>query len=282
MIREPSDANKDTSPLPSRASGVNRGRIRIEDGQKRVRAYFDGEPIADSTRVKLVWEKPYYPTYYFPTADVRMERLSPSGESERSPSRGTAEILDVTGSRRVAGGAAFRYPESPITDLRDLVAFRWDALDAWFEEDEEVFVHARNPYTRVDVLRSSRHIQVVVGDVEVANSHQPTLLFETGLPVRYYLPKPHVRMDLLTPSQTVTDCPYKGTAEYWSITTDQGVFEDYAWSYRTPLPESAGIAGLVSFYNEKVDIYVDGRLQERPRTVFSERGQDGGTVDPEQ
>jgi uncharacterized protein (DUF427 family) len=259
---------------------MSRGRVRIEDGWKRVRAYFDGEAIADSTRVKLVWEKPYYPTYYFPLADVRMERLSPSGDTERSPSRGTGEILNVNGVLRTARGAAYRYPESPISDLADLVAFRWDALDAWFEEDEEVFVHARDPYTRVDVLRSSRHIQVVVGDVEVANSHHPTLLFETGLPVRYYLPKPDIRMDLLTPRPTVTQCPYKGTAEYWSIVTAQEVLEDCAWSYRAPLLESAGIGGLVSFYDEKVDIYVDGRLQERPRTIFSERPRDLGTTDP--
>src|SRR5581483_8371281 len=100
---------------------------------------------------------------------------------------------------RTAPGAAIRYPDSPIPQLRDLVRLEWDAMDAWFEEDEEVFTHPRDPYTRVDILASSRHVRVEVDGVTVAESASPRLLFETGLPVRYYLPKTHVRMDLLTP-----------------------------------------------------------------------------------
>jgi len=248
---------------------MNRGRVRVEDGQKRVRVYLGGEVVADSTDVKLVWEKPYYPVYYFPEADVRVELLIPTDHAERSPSRGTAEYFDVKSARRVADKAAYRHPDSPLEGLRSLVAFEWDAMDGWFEEDEEVFVHARDPHTRVDTLVSSRHVQVMVGGVEVADSHHPVLLFETGLPVRYYLSKTDVRMDLLAPTDTHTRCPYKGTAEYWSVTIDGEVYEDLVWSYRTPVHESAKIAGLVSFYNEKVDIYVDGVLQPRPATKFS-------------
>ncbi len=246
-----------------------RGRVRIEDGRKRVRAYSAGELVADTTRAKLVWEKPYYPTYYFPQADVRMELLSPSGETRRSPSRGTAELFSLKVGGREEAGAAYAYPDSPIEQLRDLVALRWDALDAWFEEDEEVFVHPRDPYTRVDALRSSRHVVVEVGGVQVADTTSPTLLFETGLPTRYYLPKTDVRMDLLTPTPTRTLCPYKGEAEYWSVAAGGDTYDDIVWSYRYPVRESAPIAGLVAFYDEKVDVYVDGELQDKPRSPFS-------------
>jgi uncharacterized protein (DUF427 family) len=130
-------------------------------------------------------------------------------------------------------------------------------MDAWFEEDEQVFTHPRDPYTRVDILPSSRHIRVAVDGITIAETSKPTLLFETGLPTRYYLPKTHVRMDLLEPSDSRSHCPYKGEAEYWSLRSDD-VGADLAWSYRTPLPESQKIAGLISFYTDKVDLYVDG------------------------
>ncbi len=246
-----------------------RGRVRIEDGPKRIRIYLGGELIADTEDVKLVWEKPYYPTYYFPEADVRAELLEPADHVERSPSRGDAHFFTVKGGARHAERGAYRHPESPIEELRGLIAFRWDGMDHWFEEDEEVFVHARDPYTRVDVLRSSRHVQVAIDGVIVADSRTPVLLFETGLPTRYYLPKTDVRLDLLTPTDTRTSCPYKGVAEYWSVDAGGQAQDDIVWSYRYPVHESAGIAGLMCFYNEKVDITVDGVPQERPRTVFS-------------
>ena len=248
---------------------MSQGRVRIEDGQKRIRVYLGGEVVADTTHPKLVWKKPYYPTYYFPEADVHVDALVPSGLTKRSPSRGTAELFDVKSSRRTAEQAAYRHNDSPIEELQTMVAFDWAAMDAWFEEDEEVFVHARDPYTRVDVLPSSRHIEVRIDGATVADSTHARLLFETGLPVRYYLPKTDVRMDLLTPTETQTHCPYKGTAQYWSVRVGETVHNDIVWGYRTPLPESAGIAGLVSFYNEKVDIIVDEYPVERPKTIFS-------------
>jgi uncharacterized protein (DUF427 family) len=142
-------------------------------------------------------------------------------------------------------------------------------MDAWFEEDEQVLTHPRDPYTRVDILQSSRHVRVEVDDTTVAESQNPTLLFETGLPVRYYLPKPHVRMDLLTPTDTVSHCPYKGEAEWWSVRLGDAIHADLAWSYRTTLPESQKIVGLISFFDEKVDVYVDGTRQHRPSTKFA-------------
>ncbi|GAA4197345.1 DUF427 domain-containing protein [Microbispora amethystogenes] len=244
---------------------TKRGRVRVEPTAKRVRVYVEGLPVADTTRALLVWEGPYYPTYYFPAEDVRMDALKATGETRHSPSRGDAPVHDVAGRP----GAALVYgDDAPLEEIRGHVRFDWDAMDNWFEEDEEVFVHARDPYTRVDVLASSRHVRVEVGGVTVADSRSPRVLFETGLPPRYYLPKTDVRLDLLRPSETVTRCPYKGRAEYWSVGEDEPG-RDLVWSYPTPLPESQKIAGLVAFYDEKVDVYIDGVLQPRPKTKFA-------------
>jgi uncharacterized protein (DUF427 family) len=237
-----------------------RGRVRLEHGAKRVRAYLGGELVADTTHPLLVWEKPYYPTYYFPAADVRAE-LRADGGVAHSPSRGDGITFSVRAGDSEAAGAAIRYEESPFEELRAAIRLDWAAMDAWFEEDEQVFTHPRDPYTRVDILPSSRHVRIEVEGVTIAETSKPTLLFETNLPVRYYLPKTHIRMDLLSPSESTSHCPYKGDAEYWSFALGDSVKADVAWSYRTPLPESQKIAGLISFYPERVELYVDGVKQ---------------------
>jgi uncharacterized protein (DUF427 family) len=236
-----------------------RGRVRVERGAKRIRAYLAGELVADTTRPLLVWEKPQYPTYYFPAADVSAELLRADHEVAHSPSRGDAAVFTIFAGGTTRVGAAEHYQESPFETLRDTIRLGWDAMDAWFEEDEQVFTHPRDPYTRVDILRSSRHVRVEVDGLTLAETTSPTLLFETGLPVRYYLPKTHVRMNLLTPNDSVSHCPYKGEAEYWSLEHDD-LRANIAWSYRTPLPEAQKIAALISFYTDKVDLYVDGIL----------------------
>ena len=238
-----------------------RGRVRVENGAKRIRTYLGGELVADTTRPLLVWEGPRYPTYYFPAADVRSELLVPENEVSHSPSRGDGQLFTVQAGGKEATGAALCYERSPFEELRDAIRFDWPAMDAWFEEDEQVFTHPRDPYTRVDILPSSRHVRIEVDGVTIAESAKPTLLFETGLPLRYYLPKTHVRMDLLSASETTSHCPYKGEAEYWSLRTGSDEQPDLAWSYRTPLPESQKIAGLLSFYTEHVDLFVDGAKQ---------------------
>ena len=248
---------------------ATRGRVRTEAGHKRVRAYLGGEVVVDTVRPVLVWEVPYYPAYYVPLADMRAELLATRAPLERSPSRGEGRRYSVRAGDRVAQRAALRYENSPLPELDDLVRLDWDAMDAWFEEDEEVFTHPRDPYTRVDILASSRHVRVELDGVLVAESSAPRLLFETGLPVRFYLPKPDVRMDLLTPTETVTHCPYKGQAEYWSVRAGERTHPDLAWSYRAPFPESQKIAGLIAFFNERADVVVDGVRQPRPRTKFS-------------
>ncbi len=242
--------------------------IKIEPSQKRIRAYLDGELVVDTLGALLVWEGPHYPTYYLPAADVRAA-LRPTGATQHSTSRGEAEILDVVTPSGSAAGAGLRYPESPIEALRGTVRLDWAAMDEWLEEDEPVYTHPRDPYTRVDILASSREVRVELDGVTVALSHSPRILFETGLPPRYYLPIGDLRMDLLRASSTQTHCPYKGTAGYWTVEVDGRRYEDLVWIYRTPLPESQKIAGLACFYNEKVDLFVDGIQQERPRTHFS-------------
>jgi len=246
---------------------TDRGRVRVEHASKRVRVMLGGEMVADTTSPLLVWEVPYYPTYYFPPGDVRAELLAPTGETRDSPSRGRATQYVVKAGD--AEGAAYAFHDALIPECVDHYVFVWKTMDHWFEEDEEVYVHARDPNTRVDILLSSRRVRVEIDGVTVADTTSGSFLFETGLPVRYYIPKTDVLMSLLNPTDLATACPYKGTARYWTAIVNGNQLENIVWGYDTPLPESQKIAGLVSFYNEKVDIYVDEMLQERPKTKFS-------------
>jgi uncharacterized protein (DUF427 family) len=256
------------APLETAMTDNPAGDVRIETSRKRVRVYLAGELVADTRSPLLVWEWPYYPTYYVPAADVRAELIS-SGGADRHAALGAAELLNVKVPTATAENAARRYPSCPVTGLRDAVRLEWKAMSEWLEEDEPVYVHARDPYHRVDILASTRHVRIEVDGVTVAESRQPRMLFETGLPPRYYLPLTDVRMGLLRPSDTHTSCPYKGTADYWSVDAGQGLHEDIAWIYRTPLPESQKVAGLACFYDEKVDVFIDGERQDRPQTPFS-------------
>jgi uncharacterized protein (DUF427 family) len=243
----------------------SRGLVRTEPTNRRVRAYLGGESVVDTVDALYVWEGPHYPQWYVPLADVSADVLVPTGTETRSPSRGTATHYTIKAGGKEAVEAAWRYADSPIEELRDRVRFDWAAMDAWFEEDEEVFVHPRSPQARIAILPSSRHVVVSVDGVVVADSVHPTFLHETGLPVRTYLPKVDVRMDLLTPTDSETACPYKGFAEYWTLRLPEGgEHPDIVWSYRTPLRESQQIAGLVAFYDTRVDVTIDGVPQPRP------------------
>ena len=235
-----------------------RGKVRVQPSHKRVRIVLGGEVVVDTTDALYVWEGPHYPQYYVPLDDVRADALVATETTKRSPSRGTASHFTVRGGGREAIDAAWTYADSPLEDLRDRVRFEFDAMDAWFEEDEEIFVHPRDPATRIHILPASRHVEVGVDGITVAESDRPMFLHETGLPRRTYLPKLDVRMDLLTPTATTSACPYKGFASYWSLTTPTGEHVDIAWSYPTPLRESALIAGLVAFYDDRVELTVAG------------------------
>ncbi len=245
------------------------GVPRMVPGHKWIRAVVDGQVVVDARSFMFVWEIPYWPTWFFRLEDLKGElRESSDAPHQRSDLAG-AQRYDFLAAGTVLTGAAKRYPDSPSEQLRERVTIDFCAVDRWFEEDVEVFVHPRSPFTRVDALASSRHIVVSIDGVVLADSHKPTLLFETGAPTRHYLPMTDVNLDLLEPSTTRSSCPYKGDARYWSVAINGRVERDIAWSYRTPMPESTPIAGLVCFYDEKLDIDVDGHRQPRPDTHFA-------------
>lgn len=243
--------------------------VHIELSPRRVRTYFGGTLIGDSERVLLVFETKRPPVYWFPTADVRMDLLSRKELPAGATSPQVRWRLEAGG--RTADNAAWSYvnPAADRAALQDHIAFYWNHMDSWFEEDDEVFVHPRDPYTRVDVLHSSKHVRVEIDGQVVAETRRPRLLFETGLPTRYYIPKQDVRMDMLEPTNSTTRCPYKGVADYWTLKVGDKTYPDIVWSYPAPIPECPKIENLLSFYNEKVDIYVDGQLHSRPITPFS-------------
>jgi uncharacterized protein (DUF427 family) len=246
-------------------------RVWTQACPRRVRVFFGGQPVADSTRVLYLFETGHLPVYYFPRDDVRFDLLEPTDHHTHCPYKGDASYFTVVAGERRAENAVWAYPE-PIdaaAELAGYVAFYWNSADAWFEEDDEVFKHPRDPYHRVDVLNSSRHVQVSIGGLVVADSTRPRLLFETGLPVRYYLPKLDVSQHLLVPSETRSVCPYKGTAAYWSVQTPGGLARDVVWGYPAPIAEAPKIENLLCFFNEKVDIAVDGVAQDRPQTPWS-------------
>jgi uncharacterized protein (DUF427 family) len=245
--------------------------VWTEPYPRRVRAFLDGVAVADSDRALLLLEARHLPVYYFPPEDVRTDLLEPTNKSTHCPYKGQASYWSVTVGDRVVRNAVWSY-QDPLPgrgDIKGRMAFYWHKVDAWFEEDDEVFVHPRDPYHRVDVLSSSRHVRVAVAGQTVAETRRPRLLFETGLPTRYYIPKADVRMDLLTPTDSETQCPYKGKARYWSVGSGDTVEKDIAWSYPYPIPECPKIENLVAFYNERADIWVDGELQPKPETPWS-------------
>lgn len=240
---------------------MSRHGLDAEPTAKRIRAVLGGEVVLDSTSVLLVWEHPHYPQYYVPLADITAT-LDPSGQFEDPPGDfGVADCYDVVapaGTR--APGAAWSFPDHP--EVGGYVRFRGDAMDAWFEEDELVHGHPRSPYTRIDILRSSREVRIELDGVTVAHSVRPSILFETGLPPRYYLPPTDVRLDLLRPSGTRTRCPYKGEATYQSVEIDRARHDDLVWCYPSPLPECSAIAGMLCFHDERADLYLDGVRHE--------------------
>ena len=245
--------------------------VWAEPTARRVRVFVGGAVIADSNEVLVLYNGPRVPAYYFPRQDVRVDLLEVSEHCDADPRLGERSYATVVVGEHRAENALFAYRE-PIADGPDLsrhVSFVWDAVDAWFEEDEQIFRHPRDPYKRVDVVHSSRHVRILVDGQVVANSHRPMLLFETALPTRYYLPKLDVRMELLTPTDTRSRCPYKGEAVYWNLDVGGHHLDDVVWSYPAPLPEIPKIENLLAFYNEKVDIEVDGVVQQRPRTSWS-------------
>ena len=277
-----------SSSTVTNSDPIDRPTAPVEPNPRWIRGEVGAHTLVDSRRTRFVWEVPYYPQWYIPIADVSAV-LRPTGDVEQTSNRGDATVYDLvipagavgTGEpERVIPAAARRHLDSPVEELRDLVRITWDAVDRWLEEDVEVIVHPRSPYVRVDVLPTSRRVTVKIDGTVVAESTSASMLYETGLPPRYYLPPSDVRTELLTATETSSACPYKGVARYWSVTLPSSdgapstvhgdtVHRDIVWGYDNPLPESAAVQGLMCFYNEKVDIEVDGEALEQPKTKFS-------------
>jgi uncharacterized protein (DUF427 family) len=244
--------------------------IYLEPTPKRIRVEVGGEVIADSRRAFILHESGLQPVYYFPPGDVRPEVLTPTDRHTRCPKKGEASYFTIAAGARTVENGAWTYPD-PLADapfIKDLIAFYFDRMDRWLEEGEEIGVHPRDPYHRIDVVATDRHIRVALNGELLAETERAVALFESNLPPRWYIPREDVLADL-EPSDTVTRCPYKGTAAYHSIDADGGA--DLVWYYDRPLPEVGRIAGLLCFYNEKVDIELDGELQERPESPWSHR-----------
>jgi uncharacterized protein (DUF427 family) len=236
----------------------------IEPVPRRIRGMLGDTIVLDTTRAVYVWEAPSYPQYYIPLADIRPGLLVDEGHVQKLR-RGTATRVGLRSGSVFRAAAASVYGDDALEGLAGLVRFDWAAMDAWFEEDEEVFVHPRSPYTRVDALRSTRTVRIELDGVVLAESSSPVMLFETGLPTRYYLNRTEVDFTRLAPASTVTACPYKGTTSgYWTAHPGDTSYPDIAWTYGFPTRQLLPIAGLIAFYNEKVDTFLDGRLLDRP------------------
>jgi uncharacterized protein (DUF427 family) len=234
-------------------------RLSFEDFPRRIRAELGGEVVIDTVRGKLLYETGHRPVFYFPIDDVRDGVIEPTDRTTHCPYKGDASYWTLSAGGKVVENALWGYPE-PIEGappLAGYVAAYWDKLDAWHEEAEPIFGGIRNPYHRVDTRRSDAHVTVRAGGEVVAESDRAVLLFETGLPVRAYLPLDDVRQELLTRTDTETICPYKGTASYWSLEAGGKTFADVVWSYSDPIPEAGAIDGLVSFLGDGVEVEID-------------------------
>lgn len=228
--------------------------LRAEPSPRWVKAEFNGQVVADSRQTILVWEPRHQLNYFFPKADVQMDLLEQSSDGEIL--RWNLKVGD-----REEKAAAWGYADSTLADgaLVDHVAFVWRKIDRWLEEDEELVVHPRDPYHRIDAIPSSRHVVVKVNGKKVAESKRPVVLFETGMGPRYYLPEQDVDMAALQATDLKTGCPYKGWANYYSIEASGEKAENVVWQYKDPLREGAPLKNLLAFWNEKVDMEVDGK-----------------------
>ncbi|MGH9278619.1 MAG: DUF427 domain-containing protein [Acidimicrobiales bacterium] len=235
----------------------------VEPSARWVRVRAADTWVADTRdALLLVWYGPgKLPTYCFPERDVRTDLFRPSEP-------GSYDLL-VGGEVWPGVASRFRDPPRALAALDGYWTFTWDGRLRWFEEAMEVHVHARDPTKRVDTVPSERRVRVEVAGEVIAESSRAHALFETHLPTRWYLPAEDVRMDRLVPTDTVTRCPYKGTARYWSVHAGGEVHDDIAWSYAEPIPECPRIAGLICFFNERVDLVIDGVRQERPQSPWS-------------
>jgi uncharacterized protein (DUF427 family) len=262
--RNPHGSFVSMTPMPERA-------LFVEPLRRRMSVEFGGGVVARSDDAVLLFEPARYPVAYFPLGDIAAGVLEPADRETTHPDLGTTRWFDVVGADgRTARRGAWQHVDPP-DGLRDTVAFAWRAMDAFYEEDERILGHAADPYHRIDIRRSSRHLVVRHGDEVVADTHAPLVVYESGFAPRWYVPRGDVVSEALDPVAGQTFCPYKGLASYYDV----GGVKGAAWSYRTPLEEMSRIAGLVSFEPDKVTITLDGeRLEPVPGQTVVPHGPD--------
>jgi uncharacterized protein (DUF427 family) len=252
--RDPNGNFVSASPMPERA-------LYVEPLRRRMSVEFAGRIIAVSDDAVLLFEPGRYPVAYFPQADIAAEVLQATEHTTTHPDLGETSWFDAIGSDgRLTRRAAWQHVDPPAhaEALRGTVAFAWRAMDAFYEQDERILGHAADPYHRIDIRRSSRHLVVRDGDQVVADTHSPLVLYESGFAPRWYVPRSDVVADALHPVEGQTFCPYKGLASYYDI----GNARNAGWSYRVPFDEMSRIADLVSFEPDKVEITIDGEKLE--------------------
>jgi len=242
----------------------------LEPSPRRVRVVFEGVTVADSARACLLYETGFLPSYYFPVDDVRTDLLIEVEPGRTSPLLGRARSWTVRVGERTAPGAAYGWwdPPSEAPPVNGLITFTFRDMDEWYEEDDRILGHPNDPYHRIDVRASSRHVRLSHRGTLLAESVRPLLLFETGMLPRFYLPPEDVSAELL-PSDQHTRCPYKGVASYWSVRAGDEVLSDLVWYYPDPLPEAARIAGALAFFDERLEVDVDGQRLASHETQWS-------------
>jgi uncharacterized protein (DUF427 family) len=250
------------------------GALYLEPTAKRIRAELSGVMVADSDHAFILHESGHQPVYYFPPGDVRTDLLEPSPRRASVPTKGDATFFTVRAGDEVVHNGAWTYADPPAdapAALKGLIAFYFNRMSRWLEESHEIHTHPRDPYTRVDVLETGRHIRISLGGALLAESDRALAVFETSLPVRWYLPLEDVYA-VLTPTDSVTLCPYKGQASYYSVEVPEGEDgRDLVWYYEDPYDEVRRVKGHLCFFNEKVDIELDGVLQPRPESAWNGR-----------
>ena len=239
---------------------------------KRIRCWFNNGLIADSKRVILKRQFPL--VYFFPKEDANVGLFEKSTLEPKTDDWGTSTSRHVVVNGKTAGDAVWIYedPNDAAPDnLRDYVALKWEPMDRWMEEDEEVRIHPRDPYHRIDICHSSRQVRLEADGKTVAETNCPVLLFETGLPVRFYIKKTDINMKLLKPTDFETGCPYKGIASYYSLVTKGNELKNVAWTYPYPNEEALKVKDAVAFFTERLeDVFVDGKRLPKINTKWSD------------
>jgi uncharacterized protein (DUF427 family) len=256
--------------------------LYVEPSPRWIRGVLDDETVVDSREASVIYEQGRLPIYFFPPDDVRTDLLTPSEHRTSSPILGEAHWFGLeVGDEAVENAAwSFAEPAPGAEAVAGLIAFDWGALDRWYGEDEELIVHLRDPYHRIDVMPTSRQVRISLEGELLAKTRRAKVLFETGLPPRWYIPREDVREELLEPSDHRTGCAYKGFASYRSVRVGDREEESLVWTYPDPRHEVASIAGYLCFFDERVDTEIDGELQERPMTPWSPRWHDPNPEQP--